>query len=345
MGKTGWVAAFALVWGSETWAQGIAAGYPGDAGIENHPDVILVERFEDTVAAVVSRWTSSKNGGNLSLDTDVPPGSPGTSSLRITALSGTTGGDLYKMLSPGENDRLFLRYYVKYLSGNFHHSGGGLGGYNPPSPWPLGTAGFVPSGSDHFTVAFEPMDSNLRADFYVYWKDMTGIWGNNFIKSPSVAFTRDRWTCVEFMVKLNTPVSAANGELAVWIDAQLMGTFSNFQWRTVSSLNLNYVWMENYATVDPKGSLKFDHIVVARNYIGPLGGGGIGPSPSPAPAPSPSPSPVPTGGSSSSSGGGNPGGDVRDNPNGDGGFNDRACGATGAEALLVFVLLGVCRRR
>lgn len=299
------------------YAQGIAGGYPGDVGIQGHPDVILVEMFEESsVSNVAARWTSVEDGGNLSLDLDVPPGSLGTRSLRVAATAGTTGGYLYKRLSPGENDRVYLRYYVKYLSGTFHHSCGALGGYNPPSSWPLGGAGTVPTGSDRFSVRFEPVESrfgpvnnpSMRADFYAYWKDMQGIWGNYFLNDPSVTFARNTWTCVEFMVKLNNPVSAMNGELAVWIDGQSKGLFGNLQWRTVSALNLNWVKLENYATVDPMGTLQYDHVVVARSYIGPIGaGGGSGPPP-PAPVPPPpSPSPLPPTGAGGDGGSGKDG--------------------------------------
>jgi hypothetical protein len=327
-----------LAWAARLEAQGIAAGYPGDTGIQGHPDVILVEMFEEpAVANVAARWTNVKDGGNLSIDADAPVGSPGTRSLRITAAAGTTGGHLYQSLQPGENDRIHLRYYVKYLSGNFHHSMGGLGGYNPPTPWPQGTAGIVPTGSDHFTIQFEPVDNTtLRAEFYVYWKDMQGIWGNYFINDPALRFTRDRWTCVEIMARLNNPPSSANGELAVWIDGQPQGAFTNLQWRTVSALNLNYIWMSNYATVDPKGSLKFDHLVAARSYIGPIGGG-AGPTPAPAPAPAPVPAPAPAPGTS--------GGGGSDNPNGDGSLNDRLCGLLGAEGMLLLALLRLATRR
>ena len=53
---------------------GIAALYPGDTGIENHPDVIFVERFEQaTMADLFTRWSDVKNGAAMSLSSDVPP--------------------------------------------------------------------------------------------------------------------------------------------------------------------------------------------------------------------------------------------------------------------------------
>src|SRR2546427_10042037 len=65
-------------------ADGIAALYPGDVGIENHPDVILVEKFEEaTLTDLFNRWTDILNGSAMSFSSDVPVGSPGSRSLNI----------------------------------------------------------------------------------------------------------------------------------------------------------------------------------------------------------------------------------------------------------------------
>ena len=109
--------------------QGIAAKYVRDVGIQNDPDVILTEMFEDSIAAIASRWTQAANSAGMSLSTDVPAASGGTRSLLMTSVGGTnTGGYLYKNLAPGF-DQVYLRYYVKYSSsGTYHHAGGWLGG-------------------------------------------------------------------------------------------------------------------------------------------------------------------------------------------------------------------------
>lgn len=33
---------------------------------------------------------------------------------------------------------------------------------------------------------------------------------------------KDRWICVELMIKMNDPVDEHNGELALWIDGKLI---------------------------------------------------------------------------------------------------------------------------
>ena len=119
---------------------------------------------------------------------------------------------------------------------------------------------------------------------------------------PRVA--KGKWTCVEMMVKVNDPVSASNGEQAFWIDGKLhrrggqitshigpgfprgrwtggwwrpdagaKTAFEGFRWRGAEALKVNYIWAYLYITRAPKGHVSkvwFDHIVVARSYIGPL---------------------------------------------------------------------------
>lgn len=294
----------------------ISNNYPGDSGIENHPDVIYAEKFDEaSLGAVTARYTEVLNAAGMTLDTDLPPGSPvGGRSLRIAAVGGSnSGGHLYRNLPAG--DVWYVRYYVKYYSsGPYHHTGLWFGGYNPSTPWPSPQAGIQPTGDDRISVSFEPIGGS-RLDHYVYWMHMRGnpnpgtYWGNDFIQDSSLAFTSAQWMCVEIKVRLNNPVTSYNGELACWVNGVPVsdlgpgypnggwvwdswtpdpgGTpFEGFQWRNDAALALNYLWIEHYADTVPAGqtlSVKYDHIVIARNYIGPmlavgttpsLGGGG-----------------------------------------------------------------------
>src|SRR5436309_15188703 len=64
-------------------AGGIAALYPGDVGIENHPDVILAEKFEEsTLTDLFNRWTDILNGSAMPFSSDAPVGSPGSRPLK-----------------------------------------------------------------------------------------------------------------------------------------------------------------------------------------------------------------------------------------------------------------------
>src|SRR5204863_114512 len=95
----------------------IAALYPGDEGIENHPDVIFVGKFEEaTLTELFNRWTDILNGSVMSLSSDVPAGGSGRHSLIIPWAGGgvNDGGHLYKRLSAGVDGSIYVRYYIKY---------------------------------------------------------------------------------------------------------------------------------------------------------------------------------------------------------------------------------------
>jgi hypothetical protein len=296
---------------------GLSASYPGDVGIENDANVVFVEKFEETaLTSLFSRWSDILNGAVMLFSSDVPPGSPGTHSLNLPALGGVnTGGHLYKLLSPGVNDTLYVRYYVKYpTTGAYVHDGIWMGGHNPPVSWPDPQAGIKPAGNDRFSAAAEQSDDRTHFDHYDYWMNMRiagdgNYWGNTLLNNPGVKVTPGQWACVEQMVKLNNPVTAFNGEHAIWINGVQVshlgqgfpngtwsggnftqttsGTpFEGFRWRSDANLNINWIWLQNYSPSDPLGltsPMLFDHVVVAKSYIGCLATSGT-PRPPSAPA-------------------------------------------------------------
>lgn len=322
----------------------VSNGYPGDAGIENHPDVVYVEKFDDaTLSAVTSRYSDVLNAAGMMLDTDIPAGSPpGGRSLRITATGGSnSGGHLYRNLPAGE--AWYVRYYVKYFTGQpYHHTGMWFGGYNPATAWPNPQAGSRPAGDDRLSVSVEPFGSRL--DHYVYWMHMRGnpqpntYWGNDFIQDPSLTFASGQWMCVEVKVSLNNPVTSFNGELQCWVNGTSIsnlglgypnggwvwdswtpnpgGTpFEGFQWRNDANLALNYLWIEHYADTVANGQMlavNYDHLVIARSYIGPLVASAAAP-------------PI----------GGAPGSDD----------DDSGCGSVGIDLMLPLLALALWRRR
>jgi hypothetical protein len=293
---------------------GIAARYPGDVGIENDPAVIFVETFEEAALNdVFTRWGDVKNGSAIQWSTDRPSGSSGGRSLSIPWVGGgvNNGGHLYKVLNPAITDTIYVRWYIKYPSvGNFHHAGLWIGGNNPVSAWPDPKAGSKPVGDDRFIAGAEQNNNVTRAfDHYNYWMEMRpdaggSYWGDLLLNNPSVQARRNEWVCVEQMVKLNNPVSSANGEHAIWLNGvkvshlgpgfptgswsggiftQGAGStpFGGFKWRSTTSLPINWIWLQNYSPDDPAGvssTVKFDHVVVARSYIGCLGSASSGPA-------------------------------------------------------------------
>jgi hypothetical protein len=292
---------------------GIAARYPGDRGIEKDERVLFVERFDEkTLAELFEHWEDVKNEEGMTFSRDVPALAGDERSLLMSHVGGEgTGCHLYRRLPPG-HDRIFARFYVKFSEecAPIHHFGTHLGGFNPSTPWPQGGAGERPDGGKRFTSGVEPYGSAWKWDFYSYWQGMHvhgdgNYWGTPFlsgVERPDVA--RDRWICVELMLKMNDPVGETDGEQAFWIDGKLWRrdgqivshagqgfpkgrwrggwwspdakaetTFEGFQWRSTEALSINYLWTYLYITKAAKGhrsEVWFDHIVIATEYIGPL---------------------------------------------------------------------------
>ena len=101
-------------------------------------------------------------------------------------------------------------------------------------------------------------------------------WGNwfNINQSGSVSMVQDTWYEVETMVLANTP-GVADGEMALWIDGQLVAQHEDIRWRDLDELLLNHVIVWNYFPDVPSSrSVWFDNLVVSTEPIGGVAGGG-----------------------------------------------------------------------
>ncbi|MHB8520329.1 MAG: nitrilase-related carbon-nitrogen hydrolase [Limisphaerales bacterium] len=268
-------------------ARGLAAKYPGDAGIARDPDVLFAENFETgSVQEIGKRWgaISNQDGKVMAFSDDVPPVSAGKRSLQMTATLGeNTGGHLYARLPHGA-DKVFARFYVKFASdaGYLHHFVT-LGGYHPATAWPQGGAGERPRGDERFTAGIEPYGNYGRYpapgawNFYAYWPEMKGsadgrFWGNSLTPAQPALVPRNRWQCVEVMLQCNSAPDKSDGELALWLEGnptlhlgpgaprsrwtglgfslvdQGGEPFEGFRWRTSRDLQINFFWLLHYVT-------------------------------------------------------------------------------------------------
>jgi hypothetical protein len=210
---------------------GIAAGYPGDAGISRDPRVIFAEDFEEpSFEKLAERWEDVGAREAMSFTRDVPPGSASRQSLLMDRREGP-GPKLYRRLRNADGgwgfDRVYARYYVRFAadSGEIHHFGTCLGGNHPPTPWPQVRAGQPPDGARGFWSGIEPFGDRWAWDYYTYWCDMRGspprgqTWGNSFIRDDALSVEKGRWICIEQMIHVND-VGDTNGEQALWIDGR-----------------------------------------------------------------------------------------------------------------------------
>jgi hypothetical protein len=234
----------------------IANSYPFDSLINNDPNVIFTEMFEQSTVPIMLSTPGYQTMTSLSrinLDPSVPAGSHGLQSLMLTTVEHSNASNdtmedanIRINLPTAITDSVFIRYYVKYNSGHtFHHSGVWAGGTNPShNCWTCVYPGrYIPvSGDSAFIVGTEIRGSATQSavttsqfGFYNYWMGMkpylTGsnagkYYGNEFNSLGSNdIINMDSWNCIEMMIKLNNPVSDSTGELKLWINGNLIGYY------------------------------------------------------------------------------------------------------------------------
>jgi hypothetical protein len=269
---------------------GLAVRYPADAGLKSDPNVIFADDFESGKLGEGWDEVGNKGGRVLSL---VDPGDGtglglGKRCLRVEAhLGEDTGGGLTRWFESA--DTLFFRFYTRFDADcdYVHHfvtlrANRSLQGRDRWSGF--GGAGLKPDGTERFSTAIEPWGNWGRSkppgrwNFYSYWHEMEAspdgkYWGNSFPVPEAPEIPRDRWICVEFMLKHNTP-GTADGEQAFWIDGALQGHWKGISWRKTPGLRANALTLETYITdrwtKHPKNVVCFDGVVMARQYIGPV---------------------------------------------------------------------------
>lgn len=268
-----------------TQPAGIASRYPGDAGIEKDPAVLLHEDFEPPQIDL-KKWTQATlKAGSLSLVTDPNNVHGGRQALQVTATLGkNTGGHLFKRFEKGY-ERMHCRFAVRFAPDiDYTHHFVHLQAELPATPWPTGGAGECPAGDKKFSVSIEPWGQWGKYPppggwhFYNYWWKMKKApdgkyWGNGLAKEAYGEPERGKWYCVEFMAACNTP-GQEDGEAAFWIDGKPMARHGGINWRSDGKLKLNTFWLMLYVTDSSAkknrvNTVWFDDVVVATEYVGP----------------------------------------------------------------------------
>jgi hypothetical protein len=212
--------------------RGVAAQYPGDKDIAEHPDVIYATDFTKGIEAPLR---PQRRGVSLIEDADLAR--TGGMAARIVATKGADeGGDLSIQWDEGA-EQIFVRVYVRFDKNTaMPHHFINVGGNTPTFEFRWGGgAGRRPPGDENgsFGTTLEPpKNPDGYWQFYTYWHEMrswqttegksdgrpSAYYGNNFgypRKTPRLE--RDTWICVEYMIKLNQ-VGEHDGEMAFWID-------------------------------------------------------------------------------------------------------------------------------
>jgi hypothetical protein len=280
---------------------GIAARYPGDAGIASDPEVIFADDFESYGAPtqLTSRWSDAYQPGNLRIA--VEPGNvfAGARSLELTVPQTTVevSNTVAKVVSPGLNT-LFLRYYARFnrafdVLGSSHNGSTISSQYCCP--------GVRADGLNKFLVSFEAWRDSVvipnpgRLNAYIYHPEQRDMWGDHFFPTgtvlpfSSVPFTfgpefvarpefsplLERWYCYEMMVKANTP-GQRDGRVAFWVDGQLIADFPNLRLRDTTALMIDRFTLDLHVFKNSHAVAQkwYDNVVAATSYIGPMVAGG-----------------------------------------------------------------------
>lgn len=219
---------------------GLAGGFPGDAGLAEHPSVILVEDFE-TGALDPARWEDIRGGTHVEVVDDHVHG--GRHACRFTCDQEVDDATAKTWFMPG-HETVFVRWYAWFaedimktshvfstptantVDNKWQNRAGGGAGHRP---------------IDSFWTTLEPMgigdlefpDPGVWG-FYTYWPLMRSFqsdegvgdtyYGNRFWPDPPIVVARGRWICMEVMLKSNTP-GKQDGEQACWVDGSLAARF------------------------------------------------------------------------------------------------------------------------
>jgi hypothetical protein len=209
-------------------AEGLAARYPEDVGLERDPAVLFAENFE---SGEMKKWDQVRGG--VSVTSEGPNG--GRWCARMTMDRGrNTGGDSIKWFMPG-SDKVYARFYVRF-SPDYHycHHFVWLGANQRTNKWSaFGKAGLKPDVT-YYSTGMEPWFAWGRnsppgeLSLYSYFLDMepdqkmNKYWGNGFFppgpgKGQPASARRviprlAQWQCWEFMVQANSAPERADGK-------------------------------------------------------------------------------------------------------------------------------------
>ncbi len=288
--------------GSASAGTGISSMFPGDVGIEAHPDVIFADGFETYAqpSDLNENWDAVYQMQELRLATE--PGNVyfGAQALEFTVpqQSAELSNATDKILTQ-ERDALHLRYYSRFqppydVVGSSHNGSMISAQYFSNG---MATPGVPADGTNKFLVNLEhwrpdsatPSPGHLNV--YVYHPEQrsdygdhffpTGVvlpnsslpfdFGPTFVPRPDVLPVLDQWYCYEYMVRANTPGSY-DGQITIWVDGALVADFPNLRFRDIDTLKIDRFGLSFHIGSNPNGETKkwYDNVVAATSYIGPL---------------------------------------------------------------------------
>ena len=284
--KAGWGKAIGRA-GTET--KGLAAKYPGDAGLGDDPAVLLFEDFE-TQPKLVSwmkkgGWFGVKKiarGEGLELTGKIA--AAGKRSLRFNLKTGKkSAGGIMHLLKPSR--KLYFRYY-RMFEKNWEWPRGygphdvGIYGWKGKFPGPAGCdlfflVDFWMSADTMLRVGTPRQKINPSA--WLKKKKFAppppGGHGVPWNKSKPDKIVPRKWHCVEVMVELSSP-GKEDGATMLWVNGKLVSDVKGLPLRDEEHGDMLFTMFFLSGYFHP-GSPKdqthwMDQVVIATEYIGPI---------------------------------------------------------------------------
>jgi hypothetical protein len=260
------------------------------AALEKPGKVFFEDGFESDESLKKYFEIRGQKEGRAKLIADPKVAHSGKGAIQFTAPANDgkeSGSGVSGWFGPDGYDCVYFRRYIKFAAdydqGNLNHTGGGLAAVEGADKWKaMGSAGLRPKGDDHFNSNFEPWKDWGRYAapgymfLYTYWMDMTRdpdghYWGNMLgpVEKQRLVPQRDRWVCLEHMIKANAS-GKADGELAAWIDGKLYIHYTGIRWRTSDAVRLKRFDIGIYIHEARKdNTVWYDDVALSTGYIGP----------------------------------------------------------------------------
>ena len=273
----------AVLWGLALWTASVRAAEEepkgaavSEAALAGRTDIVWFEDFESPDWR--EHWTDVSEGAKTV--GEAPFLFRGERAFAVRSTRGEHGSMGGSVFFPQGFDKLYVRYYV-YFPTDFTWGQGryahlklfGLEGLRTGQRWKPTPAGTKPTGTDKFSSRICARPKTGALHFYVYHPDQRGGYGDN--RECQGTLQPGRWHSLETMLKVNVP-GQKDGEVACWLDGQLIGEAKGLRFRDVEDLRIRKVRFDNYwggagdeNTAPVEQAHYMDNIVVATDYIGP----------------------------------------------------------------------------
>jgi hypothetical protein len=264
-----------LIRKSDPVGYGLAAQYPSDVGIKNHPSVIYASSFEaeDWYEQDFGYTGWVENKGYQTTDPRLVLS--GSGSLEYQNEKGEHHPQTYKFAFE-DTEVVYLRWYRKYQPGYDFSCPSKTNGVYARGPG--GYEGGKPTGYNKFSTkltVWEHDGGGFEPKFYFYHPEQPQEWGEALpqnVGEPWILET-DRWYSFEIMLKPND-AGQRNGETKLWIDGMLKGHYTGLRFRDTDDLKINELditaYMGGKCTAPKDQNSWDDNLVLATEYIGPM---------------------------------------------------------------------------